>query len=280
MVIDSGNQEVKGVLMAACIPGDNNRIISHPGTTFAGPILNVKLDIKAAEEILDLMLSYYEQKYSCIEIRLRPSIYDMQPMEWIQYLLMRRGYLYRMRALSNVINLREIGNEDQVLKFLSSGRRYYVKQALNSRKYNIKRIELPDEVIWNNLNSTLKIKYNSKATHTFEEIQLLCKRFPKEINSLVAERYDESYGAFAMIYRYKNVFHTQYLDLNYHYSSEYPNLQLVYELIKEAKKENFLYFSFGASTESNGDILNYGLYQYKKGYGGGSSLLPVLIWEK
>lgn len=37
----------------------------------------------------------------------------------------------------------------------------------------------------------------------------------------------------------------------------------------------YCYFSFGASTEQEGEILNQGLYHYKAGYGGGDILLPV-----
>jgi len=87
------------------------------------------------------------------------------------------------------------------------------------------------------------------------------------------------YGAFALIYKFKNVFHTQYLDMNYNISSEYPNLYLIHCLINTAVKEGFRYFSFGASTENGGEYLNETLYGYKNGYGGGSILLPKFTKE-
>lgn len=279
-VIDAQNQEIKGVLMAALKPGANNYIISHPGTTFAGPILNKKIDIKSAKEILDLMLSYYEEKYEYIEIRLHPGIYDKQPMEWIEYWIMRRGYHYDMMALANVINLNELNDENSVLSFFSSGRRYYVKQALKKNKYQIKKLDEPTLQIWENMNRNIGVKFNSKTTHSFDEIQNLCKLFPENIISFMAERFDGTYGAFALLYCFKNVLHTQYLDLNYEYASEYPNLYLIYEIIKGAKKDEYSFFSFGASTEERGKIMNEGLYQYKEGYGGGAVLLPVLIWNR
>lgn len=280
-VIDMGNQEVKGVLMAACLPGDNSKhIISHPGTTFAGPVLSFKMDIKSAEEVISLMMSYYEQKYDCVEIRLRPSVYDTQPMDWVQYWLLRREYQYGMMALANVINLQEIENEEQVLTFFSAGRRNHIKKAIKGENYILKKTEIPEERIWRNLNTNLKEKFNSETTHSYEEIQTLCHYFPQNILSFFAERKDGKYGSFVLGYRYKNVFHTQYLDLNYQFSAEYPHLFLIYELIRKAKSEKIAYFSFGASTEARGTILNEGLFQYKNGYGGGAVLLPVMIWDK
>ena len=279
-VIDIQNQEVKGVLMAAYLPQKDEKIISHPGTTFAGPIINVKTDIKNAEEIIDLLLSYYEQKYNCVEIRIKPSVYDTQPMEWIQYLMMCRGYQYDMMALANVINLQEIDGESHVLNFFSAGRRNHVKKAIKSNKYVLKETQIPEKHVWNHLNRNLNEKFGSKTTHSFEEIQMLCERFPQNIVAFSAERIDGMYAAFALGYKFKNIFHTQYLDLNYQFSSEYPHLYLLYELIKKAKLENYTYFSFGASTEERGKVLNRGLYQYKNGYGGGAVLLPVMIWKR
>ena len=280
IVVDDKNKEIKGVMMAASIPGNCQHIISHPGTTFSGPVISTKIDIKVAEEILDLMLAYYEKKYEYVEIRLRPLIYDVQPMEWIQYFMLRKGYHYDMTALANVINLTKMRDDDHVLASFSSGRRYYVKQAIKSKKYEIKKIDVPNKSMWENLNNTLKLKFDSKTTHSFEEILLLCRMFPEQIVTYVAERYDGTYGASAVLYCYKNVLHTQYLDLNYQYASEYPNLQLIYEIIKKAVKDEYSFFSFGASTEKRGEILNEGLYQYKNGYGGGAIVLPVMIWNK
>lgn len=280
IVIDAGNQEVKAIMMAASIPEDKKQIISHPGTTFSGPILSCKTDIKEAMEILERIFSYYEERYETVEIRLRPPVYDRQPMEWIQYLLMRRGYHYHMMALANVINLQEIGDEEGILYCFNSGRRNHVKKVIKKANYVVQKRVVPERRAWENLSHNLEEKFNSKTTHTYEEIVKLCEIWPECIQSYSAERNDGEYGALVLVYKYKSVFHTQYLDVNYKYASEYPHLYLLYELIREAKRENYRYFSFGASTEERGKILNEGLFQYKNGYGGGSILLPVMTWNR
>jgi len=62
--------------------------------------------------------------------------------------------------------------------------------------------------------------------------------------------------------------------LNYELRNEYPNLYLIHNLIKMAINEGYRFFSFGASTENEGNILNEGLFNFKNQFGGGSILLP------
>lgn len=242
--------------------------------------MSEKTDIKSARTILDMILSYYEEKYDKIEIRLRPGIYDSQPLDWISYLMMRRNYSYQVMGLANAVNLTDMGIDSDIWDFFSSGRRNHLKKVLKDERYHIKENFVPSEEIWNNLNRNLREKFNSSSTHTYEEIVRLGQMFPGKIHAYWAEQTDGEYGAFALGYCFKKVFHTQYLDLNYAHSSEYPHLYLIYELMKIAKSDGYSYFSFGASTEKRGEVLNEGLYQYKNGYGGGAVLLPVMIWKR
>lgn len=273
IVWDEKSGNVLGVLLAT-VDKEEQKIISHVGTTFAGPILEQKRNIHEKEEVLNIMLEYYEKRYKGIELRLVPSIYSFQPDYTIDYFLLKREYTYGMKALANVINISLVNDEQDVLQLFNANRRNHVKKAIKENKFHFKMKNEIDRKVWENMNQNLQEKFNSKTTHTYEEIEELQKKFPKQILPFYTYTKDEKYGAFALVFCFKNVFHTQYLDVNYELSNSYPNLLLIYNLIMYARHIGYDKFSFGASTEDNGKVLNYGLYNYKAGYGGGNIILP------
>ena len=177
-----------------------------------------------------------------------------------------------------MINIAHIEKEEEILFLYDSAKRNHTKKALKSGLF---LFDLKDKIIhpkiWQAMNNNLNQKFASHTTHTYEEILELQGKFPDKIVPYYVNTHDGEYGAFALVFKFKNVFHTQYLDTNYKYTGQYPNLLLIYELIKIARSEGYHIFSFGASTENGGDFLNTGLYNYKAGYGGGDIILPKFV---
>lgn len=273
VVMDMDSGVIKSVMMAA---SDNSKetILSHPGTTFSGLIVSRKSKISEINEILHLIENYYCKKYKRIILKMPPSIYSSQPNEELYYTFMKNNYSYGYTGLSNIIDLSMIDNEDKLWKNYTSKKRNQVRKPFKKNEFSFIEVDKIDELVWFGMNENLRDKFNSKTTHTFSEICDLKARYPKNIVPFMVKNNKDEYGAFGLIYKLKNVFHTQYLDMNYNLSSEYPNLFLVHNLIKEAIKDKYRYFSFGASTENGGEYLNESLFAYKDGYGGGSILLP------
>jgi hypothetical protein len=275
IIKDLSSGVIKSVVMAGCKPNDMNCIISHPGTTFSGPIFKTTQGIEEINKVLALILEYYESKYKKIEFRTQPTIYSSQPIEDIPYLLVKNGYSFGYTALANVIDLSKIKNDEDIFKIYDSKRRNQIRKSIRDFKYQFIEEDFIDEYVWGNMNDNLDKKFEASTTHSFAEITNLREKFPKEIVPYKTQNIDGQYGAFALIYKFKNVFHTQYLDLNYNLRHEYPNLLLIHNLIKLAIDEGFRFFSFGASTENGGEIINEGLYNYKKGFGGGRLVQPM-----
>ena len=269
---DSGS--IRCVLMAAATPDSNQTVISHPGTTFAGIIVRNRTDVNELETIIDLVDSYYYNKYHDIVLKLSPLIYQTQPNQMLEYLLLKRGYQFGFTALANVIDLSNVKDEDNIFSLYTSSRRNHVRKTTIKNNYTFQRGEHVEEHIWRNINNNLESKYRARATHSYEEISELIRRFPNNIVPYVVYRTDGEYGAFGLVYKFKRVFHTQYLDLNYQLSNENPNHFLIHNLIKVAADEGYRYFSFGASTENQGQYLNKNLFKFKDEFGGGSILLP------
>lgn len=273
VVFDMPSRNIKGVLLMCVV--DERTVVSHLGTTFAGPIINLKTTYQELNDILDLMLGYYEKKYREIILKILPYYYAKQPIGVLEYLLMRRGYTYGMSALANVISLKNIQTEEDLFKTYTSNRRNKVRRAIKSKKFVFKKCNEISEEIWEHMNTVLKKRFNAHTTHSYSEIIELHKRVPNQIIPYEVRTTDGEYASFALVYKFKNVFHTQYLDMNYEFSGEYPNYLLIHSLIQDAVLNKFSIFSLGASTEQMGEYLNEGLYTYKNRYGGGSIILPV-----
>lgn len=272
-VFDQGSGEVRGVMMAAY--NDSGVVTSYPGTTFAGPIVDRSAKVEITELIMDKMLNYYESRYKEVIIKRTPDYYTKQPFHLIDYILMSRGYSLRMSALANIINIDGIDSENDILSLFHSKRRNQVKKVISENHFMFSVEENIREDVWINMNENLHSKHSTKTTHTLAEIRDLKERCPDQIRSYYVDTLDGEYGAFAVVFLFKNVFHTQYLDMNYEYARQYPNLLLIKELIKTARELGYRYFSFGVSTEEGGAVLNHGLYEYKAEFGGGDILLPI-----
>lgn len=273
VVVDRGSGEIRGVMVAAT-DGEEG-VTSYPGTTFAGPIVNRMARIEEAEAVLNHILDYYESKYNIVKIKKIPEYYTRQPFQLMDYIFLHRGYSYGMTALANIIKIGQLFSTEDIFEIFCSKRRNQVRRVVKEKNFIFMESDVVREEVWINMNKNLHIKFASKTTHTLEEIRELKRRCPNNIKMCYVDTIQGEYGAFAVIFLFKNVFHTQYLDVNYEYAKQYPNLLLILELIKLARKMGYEYFSFGASTERNGEILNRGLYSYKSEYGGGDILLPV-----
>lgn len=274
-VIDSECGNIMGVMMAAINPNDKDCIISHPGTTFAGPVVKNGVAINAKEKVINMLLDYYESKYSSIWIKTVPIIYTEQCYGSIAYFLIKRGYIESMAALANVVNVSKYVKEEEIFKLYHSKRRNQIKKALSSKIFILEKSDKIRQDVWDRMRDNLRKKFNSQPTHSYEEMCDLLERCPNYIKVYYVSTNDGDYGAFAVVFRFKNVFHTQYLDTNYDYTGQYPNLYLIHHLLLEAGKEGDSFLSFGASTENGGRYLNEGLYNYKAEYGGGDIILPL-----
>lgn len=252
---------------------NGDEFVSHSGTTFSGFIYDYRTSFNKLSYMFSMIMDYYESKYKKIVIKQSPSFFSKKPINIIDYLLLQRGYTFTFSDLTCVMNIGEIVDDDSLFMKYDSKRRNEIRKSIKS---NSLKFVLDDEIsenIWQQMNENLQNRYSSKTTHTFDEITDLKKRFPNKIMPYSVYTNEGDYASFGLIYKFKNVFHTQYLDMNYKYANIYPNLFLIHNVILIAKKEGYSLFSFGGCTKSDHE-LNVGLYEYKTAYGSGDLLLP------
>ncbi len=276
-VVDGSSGAVRAVMMAASIPGEPDTIISHPGTTFAGPIVNRRSMINVIEESISMMTAYYESKYSKVVLKTLPDCYALQPFGTVEYTLMLEGYESGIGALASMVNVEKYNGESDVIAGYDTTRRNELRRSQKDGLFTVEAGTEITEEAWTMMNETLKERFDSHTVHSLAEIRDLQQRFPEFITPYYVRTADGTQAAFALMYRFKHVFHTQYLDINYEYASQYPNRLLIHKLLVEASDGDYSFFSMGGCTENGGRTVNEGLYIYKARYGGGDVILPKFV---
>jgi len=274
--------EQSGNMLCAfpAVQGNSDSIVSHMGTSFAGPIFDLfKSSVVDLLSYMELIERYYRSlRFQSLDVRISPLIFSKLHREDMLWAFWKRGYYLQGISLGNVVDLSAFNNEEDLFHIYESKRRNQVRKSLRDGGFSLQKAEMMPENLWNSLENNLSRKFDTSPTHTFKEIQDLIRRFPDRIEVLYSEEVNDGlYGAMAVIYKFKQVFHTQYLDMNYELSSRYPNLYLIHHLLIRAKEAGFRWFSFGPSTERWGEKINEGLFNYKNQYGGGTCIYPRFV---
>ena len=110
------------------------------------------LGIDKALEVLDILTSYYEEKYKKIIFKLRPQWYDGQPFGKVEYYLLNHGYTGSQIALANVINIAGINTQEDVLKLFDSKRRNQVKKVIKEDLFHFSVGQDILSDVWANMN--------------------------------------------------------------------------------------------------------------------------------
>jgi hypothetical protein len=245
----------KGDKIIALFPANEKKkdIVSHEGLTFGGLIMH--FDIKAIDvlEIFQKIIMYYKSSgFENILYKAVPKNYHKYPSEEDLYaLFINKAILYR-RDISSVVDL------GYPIRFSETKRQSITK----CQKKGVSVVESKDfSNYWGLLTDVLK-KFNTKPVHSLDEINYLKNLFPENIK-LYEARMNDCLLAGVVIYEYNHVVHTQYMANSDKGRImgvlDFINNNLINEIYKNRK-----FFSFGISTESDGQILNSGLIQQKE----------------
>lgn len=244
-------------LIAAAYEADRQRVVSHPGLTFGGPVFLRDLRGNVAIEIVGAMLNAFRDwgGASCL-VKLLPGIFATYPAAEADYALWRKGFRLVRRDLSSVLPL------DVALPFNES-KRQAVKKA---RKHGLTFSSVSTDHYHDLLVDVLLAQHGTQPVHSKAELALLQSRFPKSILTKGATLNGRLLAG-SLIFNYGPIWHTQYLAS----SDEGRGLGaldlVIAEIIEEAKKAGARLLSFGTSTEDSGQKLNQGLLWQKESYG-------------
>lgn len=260
-------KKVIGLFPAAFDNSNIKRVVSHPGATFGGLLYQGRKSVDQVFEMMSCISEWYRvQGVSELIYKTTPVHCQNQISVIDQYVLWRLNATLYQRDLWNILPL---GKK----RSLSKGRKWALNKALkNGITVKQEATEIAYKSFHTMLSSNLRDRHDSNPVHSCYELIQLGNIFPESISLWLAYDNMNNVCAGTWLFDFGNsTLHTQYIAANEIGRSLFAVDMLLEHLIKKSEEDGKKLFSFGASTESNGLIVNEGLFAFKAGFGVGSA---------
>jgi hypothetical protein len=251
-----------GKKLMALLPGNldaDGTVASHGGLTYGGLILPPSVSL------LKMMACFYaslrhlcEQGIAKLYYKQIPSFYCTISNDDMTLLLGLLKAKMRQRDTSVVIN------QANRIPF-RKGRKSEISKA---RRFGVRLTEEFDfSLFWERvLIPRLARRYGVAPVHTVEEMTFLASKFPENIKQFSAY-FGGQIVAGTTIYEMPGVAHTQYIGVSALGKRTGALDYLMSWLIDERYRHKH-YFDFGTCKKGDRRTLNYGLLNWKEGFGG------------
>lgn len=268
LVMTDGHGHPVGLFPAALDPENARSVISHPGSTFGGLIHSEGISAAETAEMLQSVAEHYRALgIAELVYRTVPGHLTAKPCFADQYALWREGGRLYRRDLWNVIDL-STPRKVRMARLRQRRMRRAVAAGLT--------VELePSDDAYREfhaiLTGNLGDRHHVSPVHTAAEMMMLRDLFPDQISLWIvrdAQARAVSGGWFFL--HGTRAWHAQYISTTPAGRELSANDRLIETVIDAALLAGVRYFSFGASTEHQGQILNAGLFDYKASFGFGS----------
>ena len=259
----------RGGELVAVFPANvqDRAVTSHGGLTYAGLIASHALRAESTLALFEQIGKHYRALgVQRVIYKAVPHVFHAFPAEEDLYALHRLGARLTRRDLSSVIALQE------PYRF-TPGRRRAVTRA---KRAGIDVRTNADLASFHRLLSEVLRRHDAVPTHSLAEMRLLQSRFPQHIVLHEARR-DGALLAGVLVYDFGHVVHTQYLAA----SDEGRQLDALSLLLAQLIEHTYAsrrHFSFGISTEQQGQVLNAGLVAQKEYFGARAVVHDIYEW--
>jgi|JI8StandDraft_1071087.scaffolds.fasta_scaffold147908_2 hypothetical protein len=249
----------KGEELLALFPASvkDGIVTSHGGLTYGGFILHTRATADFVLESFTCLLQHLKSDglHSLI-YKVIPYIFHKLPAQEDLYALFRNKAQLIRRDISSVIDLSTKPNYTKGTKYNISKARKSDLQVVPSMDFE-KFMAIEEELLMR--------KYRTKPTHSPSEMLLLANRFPENINLLMVYKESNCLGG-TILFLMGHVVHTQYIGITDE-GKLVGALDVLTDYLINRFSTTHKYFSFGISTEQNGELLNEGLIRNKESFG-------------
>ena len=257
--LEDGKGRLIGLFPAAVLPDDRGTVCSHPGATYGGIVHKggVKEQLLMEEMVAALIEDCRRRGFGSMLYKEVPHIYTRVPANSDCFALFRAGFRLEQCNLASVIS--------PFFCKPSKRREGYIK-SLNDFSVHATDDCEKQEQLWQVIERNMYQRYKARPTHSWQEMQELCKLFPESINFVVGEIEGSIEGG-CVCFDFAAVIHIQYMAASENGKKNRTLYSVVHHLRKEAKKRR-KWLSSGSSNNMDGS-LNADLHMFKSGFGGG-----------
>lgn len=239
-------------------------VYSHQGLTYGGLVVLPEVTQIEVMKILMNVMLYYQDYMQARKFVYKPVpyIYSAYPSGEDLYALFRAGARLSRRLVSTVVSMHN-QLRMRTLRIRQS------KKAIDHGFYIDRMTEGDTESLkefWNLLDDVLVTHHNAHPVHSYQEMELLMSRFPRDIK-LYLVRKDREIVAGTVIFESRQVAHVQYIASGDE-GREFGALDLLFRHLINERYKNMEFVDFGTSNLDGGRILNQGLIFQKEGFGG------------
>jgi hypothetical protein len=260
-------EEPRAVMTGAVREENGKRVlVSYPGASYGGLIHPPGLSFNAADHLIQTLIRYAAKSgFNAVQLTQPPSIYTGWPDDVITFQLLRHGFTYVKREITQAIPL--VYPDGDIFKTLCNKTRTAVRKALKAGLRVEENIELSDE----NLEVFYPLLLDNRArlgvtpTHSLDELKKLRNLIRDRLSlSLVYHRDIPVAGILNFICN-PRVLLIFYVCHDWNYQEHRPVPLLVYRTMQWAYRRGFRYLDFGTSTLNMEP--NRGLIKFKENFG-------------
>jgi hypothetical protein len=169
VVLEEGGETVAIATGALSQIGGETWFRSYPGASWGGLVMNDGAGLETVEACVDGLVAHARSLGAVgIEMTSPPLVYHRRPSNYLDFALIRRGFTYRKRELTAVIDLGRMGDEIE-LAFRDSARR----GAARARRMGIEVVEDPDfSAFYPVLETNLQERHGTNKRLGFEALHV------------------------------------------------------------------------------------------------------------
>jgi Acetyltransferase (GNAT) domain len=235
----------------------DNVLDSHGGLTFGSLVAAPSLTAGGTLAVFDALLSYLRQEgFETLRYRSMPHIYHRGPAEEDLYALVRNGAQIVHRTVLSVVDNRHPAATQE-------RRRRGVRKA---RAADLRCRETADlATYWSLLSEVLWATYGARPVHSLAEIELLQRRFPRNIR-LFGCFQDTTLVAGILVYESVTVARAQYIAAS-ETGKRLAALDLLFDVLLHEVFADKPYFDLGTSESADRRGFNQGVLEFKESLG-------------